>query len=101
MWFPGNQKPCWIILARLDLLEKNIMAAIDDLKAAEAAETAELSVVAQAVTDEIARVEAVCKPPGGGGISASAAQAEIMALNGHVDNLKTIAAQLTAERPTA
>lgn len=97
MWWPWNKRPC-PLMARLDLLEKNIMAAIDDLKAAEAAETAELSVVAQAVTDEIARVEAVIANLQGG-ISATDAQAEITALNGHVDNLKTIAAQLAAERP--
>lgn len=69
------------------------MSAIDDLKAADAAETAELATVAQAVTDEITRVNALIASiqPGASDADIAAVAAD---LNTHVTNLQTIATSL-------
>lgn len=70
------------------------MAAIDDLKAADAAETAELAVVAQALTDEITRVNTALAalPPS----TDPAVEAVVADLNTHVTNLQTIATSLAS-----
>lgn len=73
-------------------MEKRIMAAIDDLKAADAAETAELAVVAQALTDEITRVDAALATLGNSDDpDVAAVAADIQT---HVTNLQTIATSL-------
>ncbi len=77
---------------------KLIMAAIDDLKAADAAETAELAVVAQALTDEVARVDALIAaiPPSPTEADIASVTADLQA---HLANLQTIATGLASVAP--
>lgn len=79
-----------------------LLAAIDDLKAADAAETAELAVVAQALTDEVARVNALVAS------LSSTPDADIASVTAdltmHVANLQAIAdglASVAAATPTS
>lgn len=71
--------------------QEKIMSAIDDLKTADAAETAELATVAQALTDEITRVNAALAalPTEDPAVAAVAAD-----LQTHTTNLQTIATAL-------
>lgn len=70
---------------------KEIMAAIDDLKAADAAETAEIATVGQALQDEITRIGTITVPVGTSDADVAAITADI---NTHVQNLQTIATAL-------
>lgn len=73
------------------------MAAIDDLQAADAAETAEIATVGQALTDEITRVNAALATLGNSTDPQVAAVAAD--LQTHVTNLQTIATALASVAP--
>lgn len=78
---------------------ERIMAQIDDLKAAIAAETVAIQAVATAVTDETTRVEAVIAALKAlGGSNPDLAQA-ITDLQTHVSSLGTVAAALALVEP--
>jgi predicted metal-dependent enzyme (double-stranded beta helix superfamily) len=83
--------------------QDRIMAAIDDLISADAAETAELSTVQQALTDEITRVNAALSTLGQ---STDPQVATVAAdLQTHVSNMQAIVSALAgvaaAQPPTA
>lgn len=75
------------------------MAAIDDLIAADAAETTELATVQQALTDEITRVNAALSTLGQ---STDPQIATVAAdLHTHVTNMQAIVSALANVAPTA
>jgi hypothetical protein len=79
--------------------QENTMAAIDDLIAADAAETAELATVQQALTDEITRVNAALSTLNQ---STDPQVAAVTAdLHARVANLQTIATVLAGVAPVA
>lgn len=81
-------------LNRIINTQEKIMAAIDDLQAADAAETAELATVAQALTDEITRVNAALAAlPVNNDPAIAAVAADLQT---HTTNLQTIATALAA-----
>lgn len=72
-------------------IERKLMAAIDDLKAADQAETAEIATVGQALTDAIARIGAITVPTGATDAQIAAVNADLAS---HLADLQTIAASL-------
>jgi hypothetical protein len=77
--------------------QEKIMSAIEDLQAADAAETAEIATVGQALTDEVARVTAALSTLGQSTDPQVAAVA--LDLQTHVTNLQTIATALANVAP--
>lgn len=75
----------------LNETRKVIMAAIDDLKAADAAETAEIATVGQALSDAITRIGTITVPPGATDEQIAAVNADLAK---HVADLQVIADSL-------
>lgn len=76
---------------------EKIMAAIDDLKAADQAETAEIATVGQALTDAITRLGTITVPTGATDEQIAAVNADLAA---HLADLQTIATSLATIAPT-
>ena len=85
------EKELQLVLLHIIHNQEIMMAAIDDLKAADAAETAEIATVSQALQDEIARIGTITVPVGASDADVAAVTAD---LNTHIANLQTIATAL-------
>jgi cell division FtsZ-interacting protein ZapD len=87
------------LLCHLKLIEERIMADLSKFQAAVDALVAEQAAVSKAVSDEIARVEAVIASLKGAGADQSAIDAATAQLESVVSNLSATQAQADAEQP--
>lgn len=76
--------------------QEKTLSALDDLKAADAAETAEISTVGQALQEAITRIGQITIPPGVSEADAATITADI---NAHVASLQVIATALATVAP--